>query len=221
MSLSRVLVFGLTAVACLSLGGLVADTQAATVTYSATTSLSPYLNAPYTFPSAPLPKFDVPGGCLSSVCLRLEGQAFGFISIENFEAFPKLVTVTWGGQFNLLRPSLTSLLSTTATLTKPYSLTSFDGGVDYAGTSGVTESGLAAAGADSVCTSSAADLALFSGPGTISLPCVATNISTHNGANSWSFGVLALAKVDVTYTYSICSTPVKPTTWGRVKNMYR
>ena len=221
MPLSRVLFSALTLVACLPLSGLVADSQAATVTYSATTSLSPYLNSPYTFPSAPLPKFDIPGQCLSSVCVRLEGQAFGFVSIENFEAFPKVVTVRWGGQFDLLRPSLTTLLSTTATLLRPYSLTSFDGVVDYAGTSGVTDAGLTATGADSTCTSDAADLALFTGAGTISLPCIASNISTHNGANSWSFGVQALARINVTYTYVSCITPVRPTTWGRLKSIYR
>ena len=75
--------------------------------------------------------------------------------------------------------------------------------------------------ADSTCLSTAADLALFSGPGTISLPCTVANISTHNGANSWSIGFQALAIVKVTYTYTQCITPVRPTTWGRVKSLYR
>ncbi len=221
MSLSRVFLAGLTVVSFLSLGGVAADSQAASVTYSVTTSLSPFLNAPYTFPATPVPKFDIPGQCLSSICVRLEGQQFGFIGIENFDASPKVVNVTWSAKYDLLRPSLTPLLTVTPSLLKSYSLSAFDGGVDYAGTSGVTESGLSAAAEDSTCVSSAADLALFSGPGTISLPCTVANTSTHNGANSWSFGIQAAAIINVTYHYTPCVTPTRPTTWGRVKRLYR
>ncbi len=93
--------------------------------------------------------------------------------------------------------------------------------MDYAGTSGVTEPGLPASAADSTCLTSVADLAQFSGPGTIVLPCTVANTSTHNGANSWSFGVQAAAIIKVTYAYSNCLTPVRPTSWSRVKNLYR
>ncbi len=221
MSLSRVLFVGLIVAATLSLGGVATDIHAATVSYSGATSLSPYVNSPYTFPAVALPKFDIPGQCLAQVCVRLEGQSFGFVSIENYDNFAKIVNVTWSSQFDLLRPSLTTLLTTTPTVLKTYPLTSFDGVVDYAGTSGVTEPGLAASAADSTCLTSAADLALFSGPGSIVLPCTVANTSTHNGANSWSFGVQSAAIIKVTYTYSSCVTPVRPTSWGRVKSLYR
>jgi hypothetical protein len=192
------------------------------VTYSGTSSLSPYLGAsPYTFPAVNLPKFDDPGQCLTAVCVRLEGQTAGFTGIENFMNFPKVVTVIWGAKFDLYRPSLSPLLAVTPTTTNSYSLTAYDGIADYAGTSGITHTGLAASAADSLCLSLPADLALFAGPGTISLPCTAANISTHDGANSWSFGVLAAAIINVTYTYTPCATPAKPMTWGRLKTVYR
>jgi hypothetical protein len=212
---------GLIALTCLSLAGLSTPSQGATTVHSVTTTLSPFLNSPYTFPAAPLPKFDIPGQCLTSVCVRLEGQSFGFVSLENFDNFAKVVNVTWSAKFDLFRPSLVPLLAATPTLLKTYSLTAFDGGVDYAGTSGVTDGGLAAAAADSTCLTSPADLALFSGPGTINLPVTVANTSTHNGANSWSFGIQAAAIIKVTYTHTPCATPVRSTSWSRVKNLYR
>ncbi|NOT32974.1 MAG: choice-of-anchor E domain-containing protein [Candidatus Eisenbacteria bacterium] len=221
MSLSPVRLAGLAMLSVLSLVGGVISAQATSVTYSVTTSLSPFLNAPYTFPATPVPKFDMPDQCLSSVCVRLEGQQFGFISIENFDASPKIVNVTWSAKYDLLRPSLTPLLTVTPSLLKSYSLSAFDGGVDYAGTSGVTESGLFATAEDSTCVTAPADLALFTGPGSISLPCTVANTSTHNGANSWSFGIQAAAIINVTYNYSPCATPTRATTWGRVKLLYR
>jgi hypothetical protein len=206
----------------LSLAAPGTGAHAATVSYSGTTTLSPYLGAgAYTFPGVPLPRFDVPGQCLTSVCVRLEGQTIGFLGIENYENFPKVVNVTWSAKFDLLRPSLAPLLTVTPTVLTSDSLTTFDGSVDYAGTSGVTHSGLAAAAADSTCLTAGADLALFSGPGTITLPVTASNTSSHDGANSWTFGIQGGAIIQLTYTYVPCSTPVRPTTWGQLKSTYR
>jgi len=222
MSSSRLRAVTLAAILCLSLGALVTGARAATVVYSGNTVLSPYLSgSPYTFPAVSLPKFDQSGQCLSSVCIRFEAQTIGFVGIENFANFPKIVNVTWSAQFDLLRPSLVPLLGVTPTLLKSYALSSYDGTADYAGTSGTTDSGLAASAADSLCLTSASDLALFSGPGTISLPITAVNTSTHDGANSWSFGVQGGAITRITYTYVDCATPARPTTWGRLKSLYR
>ena len=221
MSLSRVFLAGLSVAMLSSLGGVATEAQAATVSYTGTTILSPYVNSPYTFPAVPLPKFDIAGQCLASVCVRFEGQTFGFISIENYDPIPKIANVTWSAKFDLLRPSLTPLLAATPTVLKTYPLTSFDGLLDYAGTSGITDPGQAAADADSICLTTPTDLALFSGPGSISLPCTVANISSQVGANSWSFGIQAAAIIKLTYTYAPCITPVRPTSWGRVKSLYR
>ena len=152
---------------------------------------------------------------------RSEAGTAGFASFENYENVPKRVNVTWSAQFGLLRPSLTPLLTVAPTAFTSDSVTSFDGNVDYAGTSGLTHSGLSATAADSVCLSIPADVALFTGAGTIALPVTAANISTQTGANSWSFGIQGNAAVKVTYTYVDCSTPVKRTTWGALKSTYR
>lgn len=222
MSLSRVCAATLATVLCVSLGSLAGGAHAATVVHTGTTVLSPYLGAsPYTFPAVNLPKFDLPGHCLSSVCIRFEGQTIGFASVENFENFPKVVNITWSAQFSLLRPSLVPLLGVTPTQLFSDPLTAFDGGVDYAGTSGITHSGAAATATDNLCLTTPADLALFTGAGTISLPVTAVNTSSHTGANSWSFGVQGAAITEITYTYSECATPARPVTWGQLKTTYR
>ena len=222
MSLARLLMLGLTAAVSLSPLVRVEGASAATFSYVGTTSVSPYLNSGgYTFPAVLLPKFDIPGMCLSSVCVRLDGHTTGFASFENYDNFPKVVNVTWSAKFDLLRPSLAPLLTVSPTVTTSDPVTSFDGNLDYAGTSGITHSGLGADAADSLCLSTPADLALFSGPGTISLPCKAADVSFQTGANSWSFGLLGVADIKVMYTYEECATPVAPMTWGRLKTTYR
>jgi len=75
--------------------------------------------------------------------------------------------------------------------------------------------------ADSLCLSSPADLALFTGVGTIALPASATDLASQTGASGWSIGVQAYATVKVTYNYQECTVPVERLTWGRVKGIYR
>jgi hypothetical protein len=222
MNVFQTLRGGLCAVFLLSLALLAGGAQAASVTYTGTYALSPYLGSgPYSFPAASIPKFDVAGECLSQVCVRLDGNIAGYFAFENYENFPKTVTSVFTAKLQLLRPSLVQLAVTQPQTTTSDPVTAFDGVVDYAGTSGMNHGGLGASGADSVCLTSAADLALFTGAGSISLPCTATNLSTQLGANSWSFAIRADAKVTVTYTYGGCASPVKPTTWGRIRNSYR
>jgi len=192
------------------------------VTYNGTYSLSPYLaSSPHSFPASAFPKFDLPGACLTSVCVKLDGLVTGSVGLENYDNFPKTVTSTFTAQLVLSRPDLTPLVTVQPAVFNSDPLTAFDGAVDYAGTSGLTHTGLFASVADSLCLADAGNLALFSGPGTISLPCTAASLSTQIGANSWSFGIKAAATATVTYTYTDCSVPAAPTTWGRVKSLYR
>jgi len=64
-------------------------------------------------------------------------------------------------------------------------------------------------------------LALFSGPGSIALPCTALSLCTQLGANSWTFGIQAVAVGKITYNYVDCATPTRPATWGTLKSLYR
>jgi len=222
MSWLRPFTASLTVALSLSLGVFAADAQAGSVTYNGTYSLSPYLSSsPYAFPAAAFPRFDVPTGCLTSVCVKLDGLVTGGVSFENYENFPKTVTTTFTAKIELARPDLTLLATVQPAVSTSDPVTAFDGVLDYAGTSGLTHSNLFASAADSLCMTDAVNLALFSGPGVISLPCTTTNLSVQSGANSWSFAIKAAATATITYTYTDCAVPAKPTTWGRIKSLYR
>jgi hypothetical protein len=207
---------------CLSLGLAATEAQAGSVSHTGTFPLSPYLNSgSYAFPAASFPKFDLAGHCLNSVCVRLDGGIAGLIGFENYENFPKVVTVYFTGTITLQRPDLTPLLTVQPATSTTDSVTSFDNVLDYGGTSGRTYPNVSATNSDSLCLTNSADLALFSGTGTISLPGVATDLSSQTGANSWSIGVKAYATITVTYNYTECSVPVAATNWSRIKGLYR
>lgn len=195
--------------------------NAADVTYTMSTA-TPYLSAtPYTLASMSVPKFNLPGQCLTSVCVTLTTQAFGYVGLENFDNFPKTVNSTFAAQIVLQRPDLSNLMTLTPTMSLVFPLASYDGVVDYNGSSGLTATGLSVTSANTVCLTAAPDLALFTGVGVANLPCTAVNTSTQSGANSWTFGVQVAAEFSLTYTYLDCSVADQPSSWGDIKSLYR
>jgi hypothetical protein len=224
MSLRNALPLCLAAALAVSLTPFAPGARAASVTYSQTLGVSPYLNAsPYTYPSAvsSFPKFDAAGQCLTSVCLRLDATASGYVGLENGSASPIIVPGALAALVTVTRPDLTPLIPLQPSTPFSAGLQAFDGTVDYAGVSGVTLYGLSANLVGTLCLTSAADLALFSGPGTISLPCLAANVSTQSGANSWTFAVQSSVALDVTYNFTDCAVPLEAGTWGSIKSLYR
>lgn len=198
------------------------EARAGSVTHTGTFPLSPYLNSgSHTFPPAAIPKFDLAGQCLTSVCVRLDGGVDGLIGFENFQNFPTIVTVIFTGSITLQRPDLSTLLVVQPSITTTDSVTSYDGGPDYGGTSGRTYPSVGAAASDSLCLTQNADLALFSGAGSINLPGFTTDLASQTGASSWSIGVRGYATIRVTYNYIDCVVPVASTSWSRIKSLYR
>lgn len=213
---------GAVALLAVSLGLASTEAGAATVSYQATYPLSPYLNGgTFVFQGASLPKFDLVGQCLQSVCVRIDAGTNGVVGFENSLPTPSTVTVQYVGKLTVQRPDNSALLIVQPATTLGDNLTSFDGAVDYAGTSGRFYSPVAAIAADSLCLTSAADLALFSGAGTIALPAVGQDLSFQTGANSWSIGLRLYGTVTVTYHYQDCTVPAERQTWGRIKSNYR
>lgn len=220
MPLRRLTAGRLAVLLCLSLGLVAADARAGSVTHTGTFPLSPYLNSgTYNFPAAGIPKFDLAGQCLTSVCVRLDGGVAGQIGFENYQNFPTRVNVLFTGTITLQRPDLSTLLTVQPATSTSDSVTAFDGVLDYSGTSGLTYPSVGATDSDSLCVTSNADLALFTGAGTISLPAFAMDQSNQTGASSWSIGVQAYATITVTYHYTQCIVPVESTTWGRIKSL--
>lgn len=207
---------------CLSLTILGAGARAASITHSGTYGPSPYLGmSQYTFPVQSVPQFDLAGQCLTSVCVQATAHGAGFLSYENLQPFPAAVTSIYQVQVTVRRPDLSPVMVLQPSQSFLDPLTSFDGVADYAGTSGVTHSGLDVSAGNTVCLASALDLALFTGAGTVNLPCTAFDMSFQNGANSWSIGMQAYVSYSVTYNYMECGVPAEQTAWGNVKSMYR
>jgi hypothetical protein len=99
----------------------------------------------------------------------------------------------------------------------------FDGVMDFGGTSGIIAPDRIAYTTASATTTAPADLALFTGTGTIGLPCKVVGRSyTSDTAGNVIHGVFtkAAANVTVTYTYEVV-VPTTPATWGSVKALYR
>lgn len=227
MSLSARSTRNLTTLLCLAIAlpGLsltVTPARAASVTHTATFPLSPYLNGgSYAFPPAAIPRFDLAGNCLTSVCFQLDGGISGLIAFENYQNYPVRVNVFFTGSITLQRPNLTTLLTVQPATSTSDSMPIFDNVLDYGGTSGLTYPNVGATDSGTLCLTNNADLALFTGPGTINLPGFATDLSYQSGASSWSIGVRASATIRVTYNYNDCPVPAQPTTWTGIKSLYR
>ncbi len=205
---------------CLSIGLLISEVQAASVSHTANFPLSGYLgNGPHTFPPAGFPKFDLAGQCLTSVCVRLDGATVCDVLFENYQLFPVRVTVHAIGTITLQRPNTSPLLVVMPTVVVSDSLPVYDNVLDYGGLSGRSYFNLPGADADSTCLSTPADLALFTGAGTINLPGTATDGSYQVGASSWSIGPRAYATITVTYHHRDCIVPAQPTTWSQIKRL--
>ena len=88
------------------------------------------------------------------------------------------MNVAYVGKLTVQRPDLSTLVDIQPATSITDNLTSYDGAVDYAGTSGRWYSPVGATDSDSLCFTGAADLALFSGAGTIALPAVAQDLAS-------------------------------------------
>lgn len=169
-----------------------------------------------------VPKFDLAGQCLTSVCVKLDGAITGLIAFENYQNYPVVVNAAIEAAITLRAPrSLTTIVAVQPIASTTDSCPIYDNVLDYGGTSGRTYDNVGATDADSLCVSTNADLALFTGAGTISLPgFAADDLSAQTGASSWSLGERAYATITVTYNYSACPVPARQTTWTGIKSLY-
>ena len=207
---------------CLSLTIAGAGARAASITHSSVYGPSPYLGSSvYTFPVQAVPQFDLPGQCLTSVCVQATAHGAGFMSFENTQNFFTTVASNFQVQVTVRRPDLSPVMVLQPSQIFMDPLSPYDGTADYAGTSGVTHTGLDVSVGDTVCLTSASDLALFTGAGTVNIPCTALNLSTQTNASSWSIGLQAYVSYSVTYNYMECGVPTEQAAWGNVKSMYR
>ena len=159
--------------------------------------------------SVSLPKFDTSLGTLQYIEFFLGGHVEGTAKFESKDAAPATVTMNLQANIMLMRPDSTILL-----VTIPFALTvdnvpEWDGADDYLGPSGRTYEGLSGNKQESTTSSTPADLALFSGSGSIILPVSALGTSYGSGAGNLllQFSTSASADAKVRYYYEPVPEP--------------
>ncbi|HOJ56721.1 MAG TPA: choice-of-anchor E domain-containing protein [Phycisphaerae bacterium] len=153
--------------------------------------------------SITFPKFDPALGELTSIKFTLSGSVQGSAQFESLDNSPTTVEMYLTSRVELQRPD-GSLLVVVFTLANTSDLAAaFDGVVDFAGTSGNTYADLSGTAMDIAISATPADLALFTGPGEISLPVTAAGTSYGSGAGNLllQFATAAGATATVEYTY--------------------
>jgi len=156
-------------------------------------------------------QFDASLGTLQSVKIDFGATVDGSVRVESMDAAPSIVTTAVradvGLDLSALAVSDVILLGVGDSLTS--SLSAFDGAIDFAGTSGFGPTALFGTDAGFRTTSSALDLAFFTGLGMVSFEASATGRSTATGAGNLitQFNTNAGAQLSVTYTYAANNIP--------------
>ncbi len=202
------------------LGLAVIPAAAGTVSYVASVPLQP-TNWSTT---VSFPKFNLGSATLTSVSVVVRDSLVHGIQYENTStSSSSTFSDSTYATVDVMRPASTSLVTAIAKYYKSATVGVYDGAIDYAGTSGVTFDGLVNYVTASSTTTAPADLALFAGTGTITLPCQAVAYFSfgYSGGNAnYRLTTQAAAYVVVTYTY-LDPTPAHATSWGQIKSLYR
>jgi uncharacterized repeat protein (TIGR01451 family) len=143
-------------------------------------------------------------GNLTSVLITNSASIQGNLGVENADNLLHVITTEFAGEVTLRRPDNTTLLQTDLIgSAQTFNATSFDGIVDFAGTSGTTYTGLTAAQSSQLIVSTAPDLGLFIGTANLAMPvnAIGTSVSTGSGNIDTQYRTSALATVTIVYTY--------------------
>ncbi len=161
--------------------------------------------------SVSIPKFNPNLGTLQSISFQLTGNVQGAARAESLDASPTIVNTSFAATITLTRPDLTPIVVSTPLGNFSDSFTIFDGVIDFAGTSGITHSGINVTDIQTFTSPPPlSDLTLFSGAGNIVLPVTAQGSSLATGAGNLitQFQTDAAADVQVCYTYVPNTPPV-------------
>lgn len=165
--------------------------------------------------SVALPRFDGSLGELRSVELRVEAHLEGTAELENLTGSPASLSTMLAALVTLARPAPGGTVITTAQPSQPRTdnLGAFDGIVDHAGASG-SETTLTDDHTSTISLVSPADLTLFTGTGSITLPAAGTDTSTGPTGPDAAVDLSTRvgATVTVTYTYITDTRPPDPPT---------
>jgi hypothetical protein len=164
-------------------------------------------------------------GTLQQVTLEIVADLAGSAKAESKNNTPSTITLDLQATLQLLDPNElnTVLVQATPLVHRVFAASARDGAIDFAGTAGVTYSGLATQLSSQASFSDTATLGLFTGTGQLNLPFVALGESLAQGPGNFRAGFTTLAggRVNVTYSFEPLTQltgsmqPVpEPTTWA-------
>ena len=157
-----------------------------------------------------VPKFNPALGTLTNIVITLTGSVLGNVMVESMSSSAANVTTTLAASLTLTRPDATTLVVSFPAFTATQAFTAYDGGLDFAGTSGITYAAINSAQTATFTTPPpASDLALFTGSGNIVLPISAHGASSVTGSGNLvaGFQTRAAAMLEVAYSYDAIEVP--------------
>lgn len=162
-----------------------------------------------------IPRFDPTVGILTGVEITLTADITGAVGVENRAANPIAVLVQEQATVNLTLPMGGALAAGGTVISQNVNLGVSDGIIDFAGPGGITLPVLAAV-ANSQAMANQADLAFFSGAGTIPFPTDARVQWTGSGSGNMilEFNHFVNANLTVRYTYAVPQIVIKKFTNG-------
>lgn len=153
-----------------------------------------------------IPRFDPAIGQLDAVDITLTGTIVGQVQFESLDGASATISSNLSAVIELQRPDTTMLAQAAPSATRVDTVSPFDGLIDFGGGSGRSYTLTASLSVfDSL--SDAADLALFTGLGDITLPVSATATAGAGGAGSLVALIMTSASADATVTYHYTPIP--------------
>jgi hypothetical protein len=152
-------------------------------------------------------QFDSALGTLTNVMVTLDGGVEGSAQAESLDAAPATVTLDLGADITASTTSVGALANVLPVVSTVVNLDTFDGAVDFGGTSGVNTGTVSATDSD-MNTFTGATLASFIGSGNISVLVEAVGASTGSGAGNLATVFATSAFADITVKYTFEDAPV-------------
>lgn len=201
------MVTGMTLAALAASSALPAGASGAVISHSASKPFAPTSWSQ----SFLIPQFDTMGGdrILEQVNIFLDGMVRGTARAESINAGPATVTLNLSSSISLSQ-GVNTLAVALPLASVSYLATTYDGTMDFGGTSGRTFAGLAANDSDSsTLVAGVDDLSAWIGTGNVTLSAVANGASTGSGAGNLAliFNTDASTLFQVDYVYSEVPAP--------------
>lgn len=162
--------------------------------------------------SVSIGQFDSALGTLNSATVKLDGSVQGDAKGESLDAAPATVSLKLQAEINANHATLGNVVTILPVVDSVSNLATFDGTIDFGGTSGVEFPGVTASDQDTNVFTAATDLIPFIGTGLIMFDVDAAGQSVGTGAGNLitQFATNAQATVTVLYDYDPAVTPPPP-----------